>query len=223
MRIPGKYQHPASVDEAVSIQNELRGLVDATTPPGFQPSTAAGLDIAYEPDSDRFVAAVSVLEIATARAVDSATAFGVARFPYTPGLFAFRELPGLLDALRGLDTVPDVLVCDGQGRAHPRRFGLACHVGVLTGLPTIGVGKTALGAFEPPGPRRGDWTPLIDDGEVVGTALRTRDQVKPVFVSVGHLIDLDTARELVLALTPRYRLPETTRAADHLARQSLTA
>lgn len=183
--------------------------------------TAAGLDVAYGPD-DRLAAAVVVLDAGTLAEVDRVVVTGRAEFPYVPGLFAFRELPALAEALTALRTAPDLLVCDGHGIAHPRRFGLACHLGVLTGRPTIGVGKTPLvGAWEPPGPARGDWSPLVDGGEVVGRVLRTRAGVKPVFVSVGSHTDLDTATRHVLALTPRFRLPETTRAADSAARTAL--
>ncbi|WP_412544337.1 endonuclease V [Longispora sp. K20-0274] len=186
--------------------------------------TVAGLDVAYADGSDRVAAAVVVLDAGNLLPVQQATATGVATFPYVPGLFAFRELPTLLDALGRLTVTPDVLVCDGQGLAHPERFGLACHVGLETGLPTIGVAKTLfIGEYEEPGPDRGDWSPLTDGGEVIGRVLRTRAGVKPVFVSVGHLFDLDSATELTLALTPKYRLPETTRAADQLSRLALRA
>ncbi|MCC5697475.1 endonuclease V, partial [Klebsiella pneumoniae] len=177
----------------------------------------AGLDVAYR-DGDDLVAVVTVLDVTTLSVVDSAVVRGEAEFPYVPGLFAFREAPPLLDALDELSVRPDVLVCDGQGLAHPRRFGLACHLGVLTDLPSIGVGKTAMGRYEPPGEERGDWSPLQLDGEVVGRALRTQQGVKPVFVSIGHRFTLDAACDLVLRLAPRYRLPETTRTADHLGR-----
>nr|WP_083466503.1 endonuclease V [Kibdelosporangium sp. MJ126-NF4] len=196
-------------------------LVERTAPDGFAPRIAAGLDVAYAPGSDRLVAAAVCVDMTTLATVDSAVHEAVADFPYVPGLFGFRELPSLLPALDKLGTKPDVLVCDGQGLAHPRRFGLACHIGVVTGLPSIGVGKQALGRYEMPGLQRGDWEPLVDNGEIVGRALRTQDGVKPVFVSVGHLIDLDTACDLVLSLSARYRLPETTRAADHLGREVL--
>ncbi|GLW92212.1 endonuclease V [Actinokineospora globicatena] len=207
---------PATEAEAVAVQERLRGQVRAEAPSGFRPKTATGLDVHY---TDVLTAAVCTIDLETLEVVDSATCVGPESFPYIPGLFAFRELPLLLRALEQLTTPPEVLVCDGQGLAHPRRFGLACHAGVLTGIPALGVGKNALGDFDPPGPRRGDWSALTDGGEVVGRALRTQDDVKPVFVSVGHLVDLDTATDLVLRLTPRYRLPETTRQADHLARR----
>lgn len=206
---------PSTVEEAVAVQERLAPSVVRAAPPGFAPRTAAGLDVAY---TDGLRAAVTVLDLDTLTVVDQAVVEGEVDFPYVPGFFAFRELPALLDALEKLTTTPDVLVCDGQGLAHPRRFGLACHAGVLTGLPSLGVGKNALGAYEPPAPERGAWSELRDDGEVVGRALRTRDGVKPVFVSIGHRMDLDTACSLVLGLTPRFRLPETTRTADRLSR-----
>lgn len=134
----------------------------------------------------------------------------------------FREVPALLDALEQLAATPDLLVCDGQGVAHPRRFGLACHLGVLTGIPAIGVAKTAfVGTHRELGFTRGAVAELVDGGEVVGAAVRTQDGVKPVYVSVGHLVSLPTAVAHVLQLTPRYRLPETTRLADHACRKGL--
>ncbi|MFC7247333.1 endonuclease V [Catellatospora aurea] len=186
--------------------------------------TAAGLDVSYDGETGRAVAAVVVLDLATLTVVEAVTAAGEVSFPYVPGLLAFRELPVLVDALERLTVTPDVLVCDGYGMAHPRRFGLACHVGVLTGLPAFGVAKTPFtSAHAEPGPGRGDWSPLTEDGEVLGRVLRTQPKVKPVFVSVGHRVDLDTATALTLALSPRFRLPETTRHADQLSRRLLAA
>ncbi|HKN98481.1 MAG TPA: endonuclease V [Pseudonocardiaceae bacterium] len=182
----------------------------------------AGLDVGYAKDSDELVAAVVLLDAGTLDTVEQHTVTGRATFPYVPGLLAFREVPPLLDALRLLDRTPDVLLCDGYGIAHPRRFGLACHLGVLTGLPSVGVAKTPyVGEYAEPATERGAYTELRDGGEVVGRVLRTQDGVRPVFVSVGHAVDLDTASELVLRLAPRHRLPETTRAADHLGRIAL--
>ena len=204
--------------EAYAIQDALRArLLDGPAP--RNPATFAGVDGAY--GDNRLAAAVVVLG-ADLAVRDTAVAVGEPSFPYVPGLFAFRELPAVLDAFDRLRTTPDVIVCDGQGRAHPRRFGLACHLGVLLDLPTFGVGKTRLvGHAEEPGERRGDRTPLLDGGEEIGALLRTRDGVKPVYVSAGHRMDLDTACELTLRLTPAYRLPETTRAADHACRAAL--
>jgi deoxyribonuclease V len=224
MRVTVPHGWPDSVQRAVAIQLELRSLVSTVTPAGLDVRTVAGLDVAYAEGSAGLAAAVVVLDVADLRVVDSAVATGVARFPYVPGLFAFRELPALVEALERLTVTPDLLVCDGQGMAHPRGFGLACHVGVLTGLPAIGVAKTPLGRYEPPGDQRGATSPLVVDGtDVVGRVLRTQRGVKPVFVSVGHRIDLDRACAEVLRITPRYRLPETTRQADHLCRQALAA
>jgi deoxyribonuclease V len=210
-----------TVAEAVALQVELAPQVELRAPDGFAPRIAGGLDVAYAPDSDRLAAAVVCVDIETLTVVESAVVMDSADFPYVPGLFAFRELPSLLRALDRLNTTPDVLVCDGQGLAHPRRFGLACHAGIETGIPSVGVGKQALGQYEAPGDDRGDWTPLVDNGDTVGRALRTQRGIKPVFVSIGHRIDLDAATDLVLKLSPRYRLPETTRAADQLGRQVL--
>jgi deoxyribonuclease V len=214
-------QWPTTAAEAVAVQEELRGIVD-NTDVGDRPRYVAGLDVAY--DGDRLAAAAVVLDWETLAEVDRAVVLGETTFPYVPGLFAFREVPGLMEALGKLSTTPDLLVCDGQGLAHPRRFGLACHLGVLTGLPTIGAAKTAfVGTHAEPGPTRGESADLIVDNEVVGAVLRTQDGVKPIYVSVGHRVSLSTAVRHVLHLAPRYRLPETTRAADHLCRQVLSA
>ena len=138
--------------------------------------------------------------------------------PYIPGLLSFRELPAILAALQRLPTPPDLVLCDGQGRAHPRRFGIACHLGVTTGLATIGVGKSRLcGQHGEPGPRKGSAVDLVDGEEVVGRVLRSRDRVRPLDISVGHRVSLQTAVDLVLDCTPRYRLPEPVRRADRLA------
>lgn len=214
---------PRTVDEALAMQDALRPRVDLVGPGPTSPGTVAGLDVAYAPTGDRLAAAVVVLDATSLAVVDSAVVLGEAAFDYVPGLFAFRELPALLTALDRLSVRPDLLICDGHGLAHPRRFGLACHLGVVSGLPALGVGKTPLvGRWDEPGARRGSWSPLAVGGEVVGRVLRTRDGVKPVFVSVGHRMGLANATERVLALTPRYRLPETTRAADQACRRALT-
>lgn len=210
---------PTTPDAAMAIQDELRPKVE-TTWQGNEFGTIAGLDCAYA-ETGEVTAAVVVLDATTLETVDSAVAHGTTEFPYHPGLLAFRELPTTIRVLAELDTAPDLLVCDAQGLAHPRRFGLACHVGVLTGVPTIGVAKSVWGDYLEPGPDRGARTDITIDGTVVGRALRTRTGVKPVFVSVGHRVDLDTACAQVLALTPNFRLPETTRRADALCRTAL--
>jgi len=141
------------------------------------------------------------------------------RFPYVPGLLTFREAPAVLALLESLKAIPDLLMVDGQGMAHPRRIGIASHVGLLTGIPTIGAAKSRLcGEHDAPGSARGSRTPLLHRGEVVGAVLRTRSDVSPLYVSIGHRISLEAAIEWVLACAPRYRLPEPTRLADKLSK-----
>lgn len=218
---------PRDEGEALRVQERLRALVSLESEGLLAAARrVAGLDVAYAADESVVAGAVAVVDPRSGEVVETATATRPVEFPYVPGLLAFREIPALLDALRRLDAPPDVLACDGYGLAHPRRFGLACHLGVLTGLPAFGVAKTAfIGAFDEPGPRRGDWSELVDgsDGgdEVVGRVLRTQDGIKPVFVSVGHHVGLEEAAQLTLRLAARFRLPETTRQADQLSRRAL--
>ncbi|GAA4591291.1 endonuclease V [Planotetraspora phitsanulokensis] len=213
---------PTTVREAEAIQEELRPRLDLVGPGERHPARVAGVDVAYT--DDRLAAAVVVLDGTTLQVLDQVSLPGRVAFEYVPGLLAFRELPSVIQALDRLSVTPDLVVCDGYGIAHPRRFGLACHLGALTGLPAIGVAKTAfVGTYDDPAHGRGAWSELRLEGDVVGRVLRTQDGVKPVFVSVGHAVDLDTACHNVLALTPRHRLPETTRAADRLSREALRA
>ncbi|GAA2447695.1 endonuclease V [Actinomadura vinacea] len=226
MEVRDLHPWPDTPEEARAIQDRLRSLLDLDDPGPADPRTIAGLDVSYAGDGDdgaaRLAAAVVVLDAASLEVVAESVVTGTAAFPYVPGLFAFRELPALIEALRRLAVEPDLLVCDGYGLAHPRRFGLACHLGVLTGLPSFGIAKTPfVGAYDQPGKARGSTGPLRDGEEVVGRALRTREGVKPVFVSVGHRIGLDAACRIALALTPEFRLPETTRRADRLSRDAL--
>ncbi|MFF4489288.1 endonuclease V [Streptomyces sp. NPDC001544] len=221
VRMPADW--PATEEEARAVQDELRGRV-VLDEPGPRPGTGrvTGVDVAYDDERDLVAAAAVVLDGATLEVVAEATAVGRVRFPYVPGLLAFREVPAALAALEALPCPPGVVVCDGYGLAHPRRFGLACHLGVLTGLPTIGVAKNPFTfTYDDPALSRGSGSPLLAGTEEVGRALRTRDAVKPVFVSVGHRISLDNACAHTLALTPAYRLPETTRRADALCRRAL--
>ena len=181
-----------------------------------------GVDVAYDDERDVVAAAAVVLDAATLDVVAEATAVGRISFPYVPGLLAFREIPTVLAALDRLPCPPGLVVCDGYGLAHPRRFGLASHLGVLTGLPTIGVAKNPFTfTYADPAAARGSSAPLMSGDEEVGRALRTRAAVKPVFVSAGHRVTLDNACAHALALTPEYRLPETTRRADALCRRAL--
>src|SRR5690606_6634314 len=218
---------PSDPEEARALQARLAREIrqDPLDAPGVR--LAAGLDVSYDRDDERLVAEAVVLSLPELEVVDSATAHAAPSFPYLPGLFAFRELPPLLEAVRGLSVEPDVYVCDGFGLAHPRRFGLACHLGWLLDRPAIGVGKSPfVGRAEEPGPERGAWSPLVAGAgtggeETVGRALRTRTGFRPVYASVGHRADLDGATDLVLRLTPEFRLPETVRRADRLSRDAL--
>jgi deoxyribonuclease V len=214
---------PTSEAQARAVQDELRARV-VLDEPGPPPGTGhlTGVDVAYDDARDLVAAAAVTLDAAGLEVIAEATAVGRISFPYVPGLLAFREIPTVLAALEALPVPPGLVVCDGYGLAHPRRFGLASHLGVLTDLPTIGVAKNPfVFAHDEPGPARGSSSPLLAGDEEVGRALRTRDGVKPVFVSVGHRVSLDTACAHVLAATPRYRLPETTRRADALCRAAL--
>jgi deoxyribonuclease V len=208
---------PATAAEAIALQKELREQVIAEDQLGTVYSVA-GLDVGPEGDGSVMRAAAAVLSFPDLKTVDQAVARRPATFPYIPGLLSFREIPALLDALEMLGIRPDLLLCDGQGLAHPRRFGLACHLGVLTGIPSIGVAKSLLVGEHASLPHaRGSWRPLVHKDEVVGAALRTRAGVAPVYVSIGHKVNLVTAIDYVLACAPKYRLPETTRAAHRLA------
>ncbi|MFH8607153.1 deoxyribonuclease V [Streptomyces sp. NPDC018029] len=214
---------PTDERTARAVQDELRARVvldEEGPPPGTGHVT--GVDVAYDDERDVVAAAVVVLDAATLDVVEESTAVGTVAFPYVPGLLAFREIPAVRAALDGLRADPGLVVCDGYGIAHPRRFGLASHLGVLTGLPTLGVAKNPFTfSYDAPAAARGSGAPLLDGAEEVGRALRTREGVKPVFVSVGHRVSLANACEHVLRLTPRYRLPESTRRADALCRKAL--
>jgi deoxyribonuclease V len=203
--------------EAIAIQQRLRGLVrigDDYAPPRY----VAGVDVGFEERNTITRAAVAVLSFPELELVERAIARLPTSFPYVPGLLSFREVPAVLAALEQLSRLPDMLLCDGQGLAHPRRLGIASHLGVLLDLPTIGVAKSRLcGRHDEPGEDKGAWEPLWDGEELIGCVLRSRSRVKPLYISPGHRVGFDTARELVLACTTRYRLPETTRWAHRLA------
>ena len=203
--------------EARRVQCDLRRKVIVEDLAGAV-ERVAGLDVGLDRASGVARAAVVVLSYPELNVIEQTTARHPLRFPYLPGLLSFREIPPLLAALEKVTRVPDVLMCDGHGLAHPRRFGLACHVGVLTGMPTIGVAKSKLiGEYRMPGKKKGSRRALTHRGERIGTVLRTRDQVKPVFVSVGHRISLAQAERITLSCAPRYRIPQPTRLADALA------
>lgn len=217
MQFPQRHDWNVSPKEAIAIQQELRDGVVRVDELG-EVKRVAGVDVAFPEKGQVTQAGVVVLDFPSLQVVEQAVARVATTLPYVPGLLSFREIPAILQALEQLKTLPDLILCDGQGLAHPRRFGLACHLGVLTGLATIGVGKTRfVGKHEPVGEEKGAYKWLWDKGEIVGVVLRSRTKVKPIYVSIGHRVSLETAIEYVLACTPKYRLPETTRLADRLA------
>jgi deoxyribonuclease V len=215
------FQHAWDVTpaEAIAMQRRLSGKVELTNRCG-EIGTVCGLDVSYENNSEMFFAAAVVMTFPDFEVIEKATAACASPFPYVPGLLSFREIPVVAEALAKLHTAPDLFACDGQGYAHPRRFGLACHLGVLYDTPAIGLAKSRLtGQFTEPGQTCGDWSWLTDKEERIGQVVRTRDNVAPLFVSPGHRVSFDRARELALALCPQWRLPETTRETHQLVNE----
>jgi deoxyribonuclease V len=203
--------------EAIALQERLRTRVVREDRLG-EVRTVAGVDVGFEDDGRTARAAVAVLALPRLELAERAVARVPVRFPYVPGLLSFREAPAVLAAFERLQTAPDLILYDGQGIAHPRRFGIASHVGLLLDRPTIGVAKSRLvGEHRAPPGRRGAWVPLVDAGEVIGAVLRSRAGVAPLYVSIGHRLSLETAVRWVMACVTRYRLPETTRWAHRLA------
>lgn len=207
--------------EGIAIQKRLRRSVRRRFD-GRPVRLVAGADVHF-PAKGAVRAAVVVLAFPGLETVARAVYEGPCCFPYVPGLLSFREIPPLLEAWRSLDVEPDIILCDGQGIAHPRGMGLASHFGLVLGIPSIGCAKSPLyGSFDEPGRRRGAVSPIESpDGKRIGAVLRTRDGVKPLFVSIGHLISLEKAIDLVLACAPRFRVPEPLRAAHRLASQEI--
>lgn len=220
MHIDLQHSHDwdVSTDEAKQIQQRLASeVVETPLPDSIE--TVAGVDVSVRDDTAQ--AAIAVLRRFGLTVVDRAVHRCEVPFPYVPGLLSFREMPAVLPALEQLGTTPDVFVSDSHGRAHPRRFGLACHMGVLLNVPTVGVAKSIL-VGEPVGElgvEKGSRVPLVDDEETVGTVLRTRTDVNPVYVSVGHRCTLDAAADLMLDCSPKYKIPEPIRQAHKLSQK----
>ena len=212
--------HPWSLTpkEAVALQKHLACKVIRKSGIDIEHvESVAGVDTHFH--QDLAIAAVVVIRLSDLATVDHATAVRKISFPYIPGLLTFREGPAILAALDHLTAAPDLLIFDGQGIAHPRRCGLASHIGVLLDMPSIGCAKTRLsGRYEEPHTEKGSYSYLKDGDETIGAVVRTRSKVKPLFVSIGHRINLQDSINIVLQCCPRYRLPETTRRADKLAR-----
>lgn len=222
--------HPwdVSPSEAVAIQRSLRSQLILDHAPE-EVEKIAGVDVSYTRGSNRLYAAVVLLDLsqsvsdrkASFPIIETAVASLEVDFSYIPGLLSFREIPVILKAWERLKRRPDCLVCDGQGVAHPRRMGLAAHLGLTVDLPAVGCGKTRLiGEYREPGPDRGDFSPLVDRNEVVGAVLRTRAGVKSVFISEGHRMTLRRALEIILVSQTRYRLPEPIRMAHRLVNEA---
>lgn len=208
---------PTTASEAIAVQYALRDGVIRDDDFGAV-QAVAGVDVGFEAGGKLARAAIAVLTFPDLLLIDWAVARSPVDFPYIPGLLSFRELPVILKALCELRAFPDVILCDGQGLAHPRRFGIACHLGVLTGIPCVGVAKSRLiGSHDELAERAGASRSLKDRGEEIGRVLRTRQGCRPVYVSVGHRVSLGTAVRLTRACVTRYRLPETTRWAHHIA------
>lgn len=207
--------------EAVALQQQLRSQI-RIEPLTQLPQTIAGCDISFNKFEETVYAGIVVLRLDTLETVEEAGVVSTAPFPYVPGLLSFREIPSLLEAWQKLKTEPDIVMFDGHGTAHPRRIGIASHAGLFLNRPTFGCGKSVLvGNYDEPAPERGNWSPMLHRAasgykEVVGAALRTKNKVNPVYVSPGHLIDLDTAIALTLQCNGGYRIPEPTRRVHNL-------
>ena len=211
-----KHSWNISPARAISVQESLAGRI-SSEPLSARIETVAGADCAFLDGGKRIVAAAVLCDAKTMEPLDSAGVIRPCRFPYVPGLLSFREAPAVIAAVEKLPRKPDLLMCDGQGVAHPRGLGLASHVGLWLDMPTIGVAKSRLcGTHRPPGVKRRCRTQLLFGGEVVGAVVRTRDGVKPLYVSVGHRVSLDQAVSWTLRCARGVRLPEPTRKAHQL-------
>lgn len=215
MKIANLHTWTVSIARAKALQIELRDRLEFSPLLLGRLRTVAGADIAVSRDGTQLIAAVVVVDFPSLEVIETRVVRRKLTFPYVPGYLSFREVPALVACLRSVRTPVDALICDGQGIAHPRGFGLACHVGLWAGIPTVGSAKSRLvGEHGPVGERRGDFANLYLGSERVGSVLCTRDGVKPLFVSPGHLVDQLSSRRLVLACCTRYRLPEPQRLAD---------
>ena len=216
MKIIDRHRWDLTPKEAVALQRQIKGEL-LLTPLTGKIATVAGADVSYNRGSDLFFAGVVLLALPGLEVIETASASGRVTFPYVPGLLSFREGPILLEAVRKLAQTPDLVIFDGQGIAHPRGIGIAAHMGLFLGIPTVGCAKTRLcGEFDPPGEERGARSPLMMNGERLGAVVRTKERVKPLFVSPGHLIDMEGSVEAVLNCLGGYRLPESTRQAHLL-------
>ncbi|RLA97109.1 MAG: endonuclease V [Deltaproteobacteria bacterium] len=208
-----------SRSDAIKIQRRIAAevLIEGDT---FYPKTVAGVDVSYAGKDGPAVCCITVFSFTGMVFLHAAYSVMEVRFPYVTGLLTFREGPSIVSAFEKLEFIPDVLIFDGQGIAHPRRVGIASHMGVYLGVRTIGCAKTHLfGDYKEPGPRRGDMSPLVHGGDIIGMVLRTRDNTRPVFISPGHMIDTTSSVNIALACSIKYRLPEPVRQAHIMSRR----
>lgn len=218
MKIKPLHEWNLTPAQAIELQKQLSYQVITEDEFAAPIKTVAGIDLGYDVKTDKSRAVAIVLSFSKLELLEKSEAILPIQFPYIPRLLSFRETPVAIKALEKLEITPDLILCDGQGLAHLRRFGVACHIGLLTDLPTIGVAKSLLvGKYENLGEQRGSTADLIYRKQKIGAALRTREKVQPLFISVGHKISLETAIKYVLQYAPKYRLTETTRLADKLA------
>ena len=216
MKVVRLHPWPRSAKAAVALQRKL-ALRIRILPVNPDVTLLAGADLSISPDGKRLIAGIVVWDSNSHDVVETRLARVACTFPYVPGLLSFREIPGILVAVRKLKVTPDVFLCDAHGLAHPRRLGLACHLGLWLNMPTVGCAKSRLcGEHAEPGLKKGSSTRLMQHGEHIGCVLRTRDGVKPIYVSPGHLCDQATARRIALSAAIKYRLPEPTRLAHQL-------
>lgn len=224
LKVGSLHRWDLSPQEAIVLQNTLRAMVQHQN--SFDPTKVkriAGADVSYSKQDNLLFAVVVVFSFPGLKLLEEKSFTAEATYPYVPGLLAFREGPSLIKAFKSIETVPDLVMFDGQGVSHPRGFGIATHLGVLLDKPSIGVAKTVLvGTYQEPALERGFNTSLLKDGREIGGVVRTRKRVKPVFVSAGHKIDLETAVDFVLKCSTRYRLPEPVRYAHMEANQLRT-
>lgn len=220
MQFKLNHPHPwdLTIKQAKEIQTHLASQVSLVDDYSKKLRHVAGIDVGFEEAGKITRAAIVVLDYKSLELVDSTIVKIKTTFPYVPGYLSFRELPAVLKAFEGITVKPDIILCDGQGIAHPRRLGIASHLGVLTGFPTIGVAKSRLiGTYKEPGIKKSNKSLLYDGKEKIGYVLRTRDNVKPLYISPGHKVSFKSVCDIVLKCTTKYRLPETTRWAHHLA------
>ncbi len=222
MKIFPLHEWTLSPEEAIALQNRLRQQVVVEDQLPAAVRYIAGVDLSFSRDSSWGWSGVVILCMQDLHVVESQTASGVVPFPYIPGLLSFREIPLLLKALEKIEHIPEVILCDGQGIAHPRGLGIASHLGLFLDIPTIGVAKSRLtGSYQEPGPASGDCTYLYNNrGKIIGAVLRTKPHTKPLFISPGHRISLERAITLVVQCLRGFKLPEPTRLAHQLVNEA---